>query len=228
MTPLAASGIVGRNRSVMPRIRVLLADDHTLVAEGLRSLLKDSFDLVGVAHDGRALLEMAAKLRPDVIVTDISMPLLNGLDAVRQIRAERPETRIIILTMHRDTHLAASAFRAGVSGYLLKVSPGEELVNAIREVANGRSYVTTLLAKDLINLLMDAGAAQESQSPLTPRQREVLQLIAEGRTMKEVATVLNISPRTAESHKYDIMQALSVKTTAELVQCAVRMKLVGE
>jgi len=212
----------------MPRIRVLLADDHTLVAEGLRSLLKDSFDLVGVAHDGRALLEMAAKLRPDVIVTDISMPLLNGLDAVRQIRAERPETRIIILTMHRDTHLAASAFRAGVSGYLLKVSPGEELVNAIREVANGRSYVTTLLAKDLINLLMDAGAAQESQSPLTPRQREVLQLIAEGRTMKEVATVLNISPRTAESHKYDIMQALSVKTTAELVQCAVRMKLVGE
>ncbi|HUB77338.1 MAG TPA: response regulator transcription factor [Bryobacteraceae bacterium] len=207
---------------------MLLADDHTLVAEGLRSLLKDSFDLVGVAHDGRALLEMAAKLRPDVIVTDISMPLLNGLDAVRQIRAERPETRIIILTMHRDTHLAASAFRAGVSGYLLKVSPGEELVNAIREVANGRSYVTTLLAKDLINLLMDAGAAQESQSPLTPRQREVLQLIAEGRTMKEVATVLNISPRTAESHKYDIMQALSVKTTAELVQCAVRMKLVGE
>ena len=212
----------------MPRISVLLADDHTLVAEGLKSLLKDSFDLVGVAHDGRALLEMSARLRPDVIVTDISMPLLNGLDAVRQIRAERPETRIIVLTMHRDTHLAASAFKAGVSGYLLKVSPGEELVNAIREVAQGRSYVTTLLAKDLINLLMDAGAAHENQSPLTPRQREVLQLIAEGRTMKEVANVLNISPRTAESHKYDIMQALSVQTTAELVQCAVRMKLVGE
>lgn len=228
MTPAATSAIVGPNRAVMPRIRVLLADDHTLVAEGLRSLLKDSFDLVGVAHDGRELLEMAAKLRPDVIVTDISMPLLNGIDAVRQIRAERPETRIIILTMHRDTHLAASAFRAGVSGYLLKVSPAEELMNAIREVAQGRSYVTTLLAKDLINLLMDTGAARENQSPLTPRQREVLQLIAEGRTMKEVATVLNISPRTAESHKYDIMQALSVQTTAELVQCAVRMRLVGE
>ena len=157
------------------------------------------------------------------------MPLLNGLDAVRQIRAGRPETRFIILTMHRDTHLAAEAFRAGVSGYLLKVSPVEELVKAIREVAQGRSYVTTLLAKDLINLLIEAGAAQrEGGSALTPRQREVLQLIAEGRTMKEVAGILEISPRTAESHKYDIMQALSVRTTAELIQCAIRMGLVGE
>jgi len=213
----------------MAKIRVLLADDHTLVAEGLQSLLKDSFDLVGMVYDGRALLESAERLRPDVIVTDISMPLLNGLDAVRQIRARRPEARIIILTMHRDTHLAAEAFRAGVSGYLLKVSSGEELVSAIREVAQGRSYVTTLMAKDLINLLIDAGAApREGGSPLTPRQREVLQLIAEGRTMKEVAGILNISPRTAESHKYDIMQALSVQTTAELVQSAIRMKLVGE
>jgi DNA-binding NarL/FixJ family response regulator len=213
----------------MPKIKVLLAEDHTVVAEGLQSLLKDSFDLVGMVHDGRALLDAAEKLRPDVIVTDISMPLLNGLDAVRQIRAGRPETRFIILTMHRDTHLAAEAFRAGVSGYLLKVSPVEELVKAIREVAQGRSYVTTLLAKDLINLLIEAGAAQrEGGSPLTPRQREVLQLIAEGRTMKEVAGILEISPRTAESHKYDIMQALSVRTTAELIQCAVRMGLVGE
>lgn len=212
----------------MPKTRVLLADDHTLVAEGLKALLKDSFDLVGVVHDGRALLESAERLRPDVIVTDISMPLLNGLDAVKQIRARHPETRVIILTMHRDTHLAASAFRAGVSGYLLKVSPGEELVKAIHEVAQGRSYVTTLLAKDLINLLMDNTTPRDEESPLTPRQREVLQLIAEGRTMKEVAALLNISPRTAESHKYDIMQALSVETTAELVQCAMRMKLVGE
>jgi DNA-binding NarL/FixJ family response regulator len=212
----------------MPKTRVLLADDHTLVAEGLKSLLKDVFDLVGVVHDGRALLEAAEQLRPDVIVTDISMPLLNGLDAVKQIRASHPETRVIILTMHRDTHLAASAFRAGVSGYLLKVSPGEELVKAIREVAQGRSYVTTLLAKDLINLLMDNTTPRANESPLTPRQREVLQLIAEGRTMKEVAGLLNISPRTAESHKYDIMQALSVQTTAELIQCAMRMRLVGE
>jgi len=213
----------------MPKIRVLLADDHVLVAEGLKSLLKEPFDLAGVVHDGRALLDSAESLRPDVIVTDISMPLLNGLDAVRQLRAVRPETRIVILTMHRDTHLAAEAFRAGVSGYLLKTSPGEELVKAIREVAQGHSYVTTLLAKDLINLLMDSNAApRENGSPLTPRQRQVLQLVAEGRTMKEVAGILKISPRTAESHKYDIMQALSVQTTAELVQCAIRMKLVGE
>jgi DNA-binding NarL/FixJ family response regulator len=207
---------------------VLLADDHTLVAEALKSLLAEPFDLVGVVHDGRALVEAAEKLRPDVIVTDISMPLLNGLEAVRQLRERQPETRIIVLTMHRDTHLAASAFRAGVSGYLLKISPSEELVKAIREVAQGRSYVTTLLAKDLINLLMDPATTRENEAPLTARQREVLQLIAEGRTMKEVAGLLNISPRTAESHKYDIMQALSVRTTAELVQCAVRMKLVGE
>jgi len=213
----------------VPKIKVLLAEDHTVVAEGFQSLLKDSFELVGMVHDGRALVEASERLRPDVIVTDISMPLLNGLDAVRQIRARRPNSRIIMLTMHRDTHLAAEAFRAGVSGYLLKISPVEELINAIREVALGRSYVTTLLAKDLINLLMDSGAAPRVDgSPLTPRQREVLQLIAEGRTMKEVAEVLHISPRTAESHKYDIMQALGVDTTAGLIQCAIRMKLVGE
>jgi DNA-binding NarL/FixJ family response regulator len=213
----------------LPKTRVLLAEDHTVVAEGLQSLLKDSFDLVGMVHDGRALIEAAEQLRPDVIVTDLSMPLLNGLDAVRQIRARGSHARVIVLTMHSDTHLAAEAFRAGVSGYLLKVSPAEELVRAIQEVAQGRSYVTTLLAKDLITLLIEAGAApREGGSPLTPRQREVLQLVAEGRTMKEVAGVLHISPRTAESHKYDIMQALGVQTTAELVQCAIRMGLVGE
>jgi DNA-binding NarL/FixJ family response regulator len=150
----------------MPKTRVLLADDHTLVAEALKSLLAEPFDLVGVVHDGRALVEAAEKLRPDVIVTDISMPLLNGLEAVRQLRERQPETRIMVLTMHRDTHLAASAFRAGVSGYLLKISPSEELVKAIREVAQGRSYVTSLLAKDLINLLMDT-APRENEAPLT-------------------------------------------------------------
>jgi len=213
----------------MPKTKVLLAEDHTVVAEGLQSLLKDSFELVGMVHDGRALLEAAEKLRPDVIVTDISMPLLNGLEAVRQIRARHADARIVVLTMHSDTQLAAEAFRAGVSGYLLKISPVEELVRAIREVAQGRSYVTTLLAKDLITLLIEAGAApREDGSPLTPRQREVLQLIAEGRTMKEAAAVLHISPRTAESHKYEIMQALGVRTTAELIQCAIRMKLVAE
>src|SRR3954449_3390724 len=181
----------------MPKCRVLVADDHALVAHGLAALLKDTFELVGVVHDGRALLEAAETLRPDVIVTDISMPLLNGLDAIRQIRARRPDARIIVLTMHREPQLAADAFRAGVSGYMLKISPGEELIEAIRQVAQGRAFVTSLLAKDLISLLIQArGPGSGDASPLTLRQREVLQLVAEGRTMKEVASILGISPRT--------------------------------
>jgi DNA-binding NarL/FixJ family response regulator len=214
----------------MPRTRVLLADDHAVVAQGLQALLKDSFDLLGVVHDGRALVEAAETLRPDVIVTDLSMPLLNGLDAIRQIRERRPNIKIVVLTMHRETQLAVNAFRAGASGYVLKVSPGEELIAAIEQVALGRAFVTTLLAKDLITLLMEAAAGGEvsPESPLTPRQREVLQLVAEGRTMKEVASILNISPRTAESHKYEIMQVLGVDTVAGLVQYAVRLKLVNE
>jgi len=212
----------------MQKTRVLLAEDHTVVAEGIQALLKDTFDLAGVVHDGRALLEAVDTLRPDVIVTDISMPMLNGLDAIRQIRARRPDARIVVLTMHRDTQLAADAFRAGVTGYLLKISPGEELIKAIQEAAHGRSYVTSLLAKDLITLLLEADRPPSEESPLTPRQREVLQLIAEGRTMKEVAAELNISPRTAESHKYEIMQVLGVHTTAELVQRAIKMKLILE
>ena len=213
----------------MPRTRVLLADDHTVVAAGFQALLADSFELTGTVHDGRALVAAADELDPDVIVTDLSMPLLNGLDAIRQIRARRPRARILVLTMHRDTQLAVEAFRAGASGYMLKVSPAEELITAIREVALGRAYVTTLLSKDLISLLVEAGEqGQGDGSPLTPRQREVLQLIAEGRTMKEVASTLEISPRTAESHKYEIMHVLGVTTTAELVHYAVRNKLIGE
>jgi DNA-binding NarL/FixJ family response regulator len=213
----------------MPRTRLLLADDHALVAQGLEALLRDSFELVGIVHDGRALLDAVETLRPDVILTDISMPLLNGLDAIRQIRERRPDAKIIVLTMHRETQLAVDAFRAGASGYMLKISPAEELISAIQEVARGRAYVTTLLSKDLITVLLEAGGhSQADGSPLTARQREVLQLIAEGKTMKEVAAVLHISPRTAESHKYEIMQALGVETTAKLVQCAIRLKLIGE
>jgi len=211
----------------MGKTRLLLADDHAVVAQGLEALLKEHFELVGIVHDGRSLLEGAETLRPDVILTDISMPLLNGLDAIRQIRERRPQAKVIVLTMHRDTHLAVEAFRAGALGYMLKTSPAEELVAAIKQVAQGRAYVTTLLSKDLIALLLEARSEQDG-SILTARQREVLQLIAEGKTMKEVAAILNISPRTAESHKYEIMQVLGVQTTAELVQYAIRLKLVGE
>ena len=213
----------------MTKTSVLLADDHAVVAQGLEALLKDSFNLLGVVHDGRALLEAAEALRPDVIVTDISMPLLNGIDAIRQIRSRRPGAKIVVLTMYADTQLAVNAFRAGASGYVLKVSPGEEFITAIEQVAQGRAYVTPLLTRDVIDVLMEArGEKSNSKEPLTPRQREVLQLIAEGRTMKEVASILHISPRTAESHKYEIMQALGVDTTAALVQYAIRMKLIGE
>jgi len=212
----------------MPKTRVLLAEDHKVVAEALGELLTDHFDLVGVVHDGRALVKATEELRPDVIVTDISMPLLNGLDAIRQLLERRPRTRVVVLTMHKDRHLAAEAFRSGVCGYVLKVSPAAELVGAIREAAEGRAYVTSLITNDLDTLLIEAGRSPaETKTPLTPRQREVLQLIAEGRTMKEAAAILNISPRTAESHKYEIMQVLGVQTTAELVQCAMRMKLVA-
>lgn len=213
----------------MALVTVLLADDHTIFVEGLRALLKDRFDLVGVVHDGRALLESVASLRPEVVVTDISMPMLNGLDAVRQIKKFRPQTKVVILTMHAEAHLAAESFRAGVLGYVLKTSPGEELIAAIEEAAKGRAYLTPLIAKDLISILIEAKTpegAEVRESPITARQREVLQLIAEGRTMKEVASILKISPRTAESHKYEMMDALGVSTTAELIQHAIRLKLV--
>ena len=210
----------------MSRTRVLLADDHAVVAEGLEALLASSFELVGVVHDGRSLVEAANRLRPDVIVTDISMPLLNGIEAIRQIRERRSGARIVVLTMHRETELAVEAFRAGAAGFVLKVSPGEELIAAIREVAQGGAYVTPLLTKDLISLLVEV--REQSSPPLTSRQREVLQLIAEGRTMKEVAAILSISPRTAESHKYEIMRILKVDTTAGLVQYAIKAKVVGE
>ena len=209
-------------------ISVVLADDHAVVADGLASLLKDEFQLLRTVRDGRALVAASAELKPDVIVTDISMPLLNGLDAIRQIRSERPAAHIIVLTMHAEPDLAVEAFRAGASGYLLKTSPGEELVEAVRQVAQGRAYLTSLIAKDLITVLLEAKKEpRPGGEKLTARQREVLQLIAEGRTMKEVATILNISPRTAESHKYEIMELLGAQSTAELVQHAIRMKLVA-
>lgn len=209
----------------MSGIRVLLADDHLLVAEGLKSLLQDEFDLVGTVVDGRALLDAARKLKPDIIVTDISMPLLNGLDALRLMKKEGQPARVIFLTMHRDPQLAAEAFRAGASGYLLKHAASAELVVAIREIAKGRSYVTPLVAKDVLTLLMDADAI-EADMELTPRRREILQLIAEGKTMKEVGKILNISTRTVESHKYEIMHLIGAKSTAELIQYAIRKGVV--
>jgi DNA-binding NarL/FixJ family response regulator len=207
--------------------KVLLADDHKIVAQGLESLLKDSFNLVGTVSDGHTLLEAAIRLKPDVVVTDISMPLLNGLDAVRQFRSRGIEAKVVFLTMHADANLAAEAFRAGGTAFLLKQSAGEELIQAIREILQGRAYLTPLIAKDMISVLMEAKEEPREESNLTSRQREVLQLIAEGKTMKEVAGVLNISARTAETHKYEIMRVLGVKTTAEMIPHAIRLHLLN-
>jgi DNA-binding NarL/FixJ family response regulator len=208
-------------------IRVLLADDHAIVSQGLEALLNQKFELVGNVRDGRALVTAVDELSPDVVVTDISMPGLNGLDAIRQIRKSKTSVKLIVLTMHAEPNLVAEALKAGASGYLLKTSAVEELETAINEVLKGRTYVTSLIAKDVFSLLMESGSAAGETDRLTSRQREVLQLIAEGRTMKEVATILNISPRTAESHKYEMMNVLGCQTTADLIHYAIKMKLVS-
>jgi len=204
-----------------------MADDHTMLMDGLVPLVRQEFDIVGVASDGRAMLEMARQRRPHVIVSDISMPLLNGLDAARIILKELAATRLLFMTMHSDLPLAAEAFRVGASGYILKLCGADEFIKAIHCVAKGATYITPLLAGDLVSTLL-AGKAPEAarETPLTLRQREVLQLLAEGKTMKEVATLLKISTRTAESHKYEIMRQLGAQTTADLIRYAVRMKLV--
>jgi DNA-binding NarL/FixJ family response regulator len=208
-------------------IRVLLADDHAIVSQGLEALLKQRFELVGTVSDGRALVAATEELSPDVVVTDISMPGLNGLDAIRQIKKANPHVKLVVLTMHAEPNLVAEALKAGASGYLLKTSAVEELETAITEVLKGRTYVTSLIAKDVFSLLIDNSSGSGESDRLTSRQREVLQLIAEGRTMKEVAAVLNISPRTAESHKYEMMNVLGCQTTADLIHYAIKMKLVS-
>ena len=208
----------------MKRTRILLADDHKMFAQGLESLLEDEFELVGTVENGQALVEAAVRFDPDVIVADISMPLMNGLDAVRKLKEQSVTAKIIFLTMHADDRLLAEAFRCGGSGYVLKQSAGEELILAIRQVLTGRKYVTPLLAKEWA-ADFSKGIDGKRKLTLTPRQREVLQLVIEGRTMKEVANKMGISARTAESHKYEMMEGLGVDTTAELIQYAIKIGL---
>jgi DNA-binding NarL/FixJ family response regulator len=203
----------------MPRATVLLADDHAIVAEGLAGLLRGEFSLVGTASDGVQLLEAARRLRPDVIVADLAMPRLSGLEALRRLRADGLPTPMIFLTMHADAQLAAEALRAGASGFVVKHAAGKELIAAIRAVLRGKTYLTTDLAQEVAAAL--AEQAPPGHGRLTPRQREVVRLIAQGRTMKEVAASLGLSPRTVETHKYQIMEALSLQTTAELIRYAI-------
>jgi DNA-binding NarL/FixJ family response regulator len=208
----------------MIKPRVLLADDHTMLLEAFQKLLADDCDVVGAVSDGRALVAAAATLRPDVIVVDVAMPLLNGIDATRQIKHAQPDARIIVLTMNEDAEVAAEAFRAGACGYLLKRSAASELMTAILEAMQHRSYITPLVTERLVDSLLRTPEARPQG--LTPRQREIVQLVAEGRSMKEVGAILSIAPRTVAFHKYRIMEQLHLETTAELIQFAIRNHLV--
>jgi DNA-binding NarL/FixJ family response regulator len=212
----------------MKRTRVLLADDHKIVLEGLRSLLEPEFELAGTVEDGRALVAAAEKLRPDVIVADISMPLLNGIEAVGQIKKIDPHIKVVFLTMHPEVTYATRAFEAGASGYVLKHSAPSELTTAIREATKGRTYVTPMIAGELMQSYK--GADQQPQDvirKLTSRQREILQLLAEGHSPKEIGDILYISARTVEFHKYRIMETLNLKTSAELVHYAIKHGIVS-
>ena len=204
----------------MRRATILIADDHTILAEGLVSMLKDQFDVVGMVADGNLLIEAAERLRPDVIIADINMPTTNGLEALTRLKKRGVASKFIILTMQGEADIAARAMRAGASGFLLKYSAGEELVGAIQEVLHGRVYLSPAVTKNVIDTLNHPAGGPRIE--LTPRQVDVLRLIVEGRRMKEIASILDLSTRTVETHKYEMMRTLGVQSTAELVRYALQ------
>lgn len=210
------------------RSRVLIADDHTLVADLCKKLLDTEFDVVGIVSDGHALVRAAARLKPDAIVVDIAMPVLNGLDAGQQVKQMLPAVKLVYLTMNADPEVAAEAFRRGASGYLLKTCAADEMVVAVRQVLRGMSYLSPRLSKDTVNYLRrQSKPLAEEGDRLTERQREVLQLLAEGKVMKEVGGILNMTTRTVAFHKYRIMEVLGARSSAELVRYAVRNHMVA-
>ena len=210
------------------RPRILIADDHTLVAELCKRLLENDFDVVGTVADGRALVRASAELKPDVIVLDIAMPVLNGLDAGRQVKKMLPAVKLVYLTMNPDADVAAEAFARGASGYLLKTCAATEMVLAVRDVLRGKTYLSKALSRDAVDTLRwqhkDLVSEEER---LTDRQREVLQLLAEGKVMKEIGGILHMTTRTVAYHKYRIMEVLGAKTNAELIKYAVRNHMVA-
>jgi DNA-binding NarL/FixJ family response regulator len=208
--------------------KILIADDHTLVADACKKLHEAEYEVVGTVSDGRSLVRAAVELRPHLVIVDVAMPLLNGLDAGQQIKELVPGMKLVFLTMNHDADLAAEAFRRGASGYLLKTCAASELTIAVREVLRGKSYLSPLIARDTVDFLLrqDKKLVEEANK-LTERQREVLQLLAEGKCMKEVAGVLNVTPRTVAFHKYRIMEVLNAKSNAELVQYAIRHHLIA-
>lgn len=206
--------------------RVILADDHSLVAEALRQLIAMHFDVVATVLDGHALVTAALSLKPDIVVVDIAMPLLNGLEAFRQLKPKLPNLKFIFLTMNEDPELAAEAMKLGGSGYLLKKSAASELLQAMRDALRGKCYVTPQIARGMEAVFIRNPQGARRPKNLTPRQREVVQLLAEGKSMKEAADVLSITPRTIAFHKYRIMQDLGLKTTADLIQFAIKNQII--
>ena len=210
-----------------PVARILIADDHRLLAEACKSLLEPEFQVVGIVTDGRSLLKAAAAMKPDVIILDIAMPHLNGLDAGDQINRDMPRTALIYLTMSTEPNMAAEAFRRGASGYVLKQSASDELLIAVRRAVQGASYLSTMIAKETVTFLINQGKQQGGEERTTPRQTEILQLLAEGKSMKEVAAEFDLKPGTVAFHKYRMMENLGVKTNAELLEYALKRRMIS-
>jgi DNA-binding NarL/FixJ family response regulator len=206
--------------------RVILADDHKILLEAFRKLLEPHYEVAATVSDGRALLIAAATLKPDVILLDIGMPLLNGLEAARQLKNKLPAVRLIFLTMQEDPELAVEAMRAGASGYLLKTSASSELLHAIQEALKGKTYVTPRISQGMEKSFIRDPRGRQKAKSLTPRQCEVVQLLAEGKSMKEIADVLHVTPRTVAFHKYKTMEELALNSTAELIQFAIKNHIV--
>jgi len=211
----------------MKRTRIVLADDHVMLLDAIKNLLEPEFEIVGTFNDGHVLLNNAADLNPDVIVLDIGMPKMNGLSAGQRIKQVLPKVKLIYLTMNLDPDLAAEAFRLGASGYIVKNSAATELVHGIREVLRGRSYITPLMTKGMVGSFIQNIDRRKNPNQLTLRQKEVLQLLAEGRSMKEAAFILNVTPRTVAFHKYTMMEHLRLRSSAELIQFAMRSSIVA-
>ncbi len=211
----------------MKRTRVLLADDHQMLVDALKGILEPRFEVVGAVRDGRALVDAVAKLQPDVVVVDIAMPLLNGLDAARQLKRTTPKLKIVVMTMNEDPDLVGESFRAGASAFLLKQAAAFELTEALDRVLKGGAYVTPSAAKGQQEISLREPKARDHIAEPTARQREVIQLLAEGRSMKEVAAILNITKRTVAAHKYAVMELLQLKTNADLVQYAIKRGIIS-
>jgi DNA-binding NarL/FixJ family response regulator len=211
----------------MKRTTILLADDHAMICAGLRKLLEPEYEVIGCVGDGRALIKTAVEKKPDLVLVDVGMPLLNGLDAGRELKKLMPRIKLIFLTMNQDADVASEALRIGASGYLLKNSQGEELLQAVHNAVRGTSYVTPQISHAMEERFIRDPRSISHSKQLSDRQREVLQMLAEGQSMKEIAYILQISSRTVRFHKYKIMEELGIKTNAELVQYAIKHSIIS-